>query len=136
MTAPAIHGDRDDVLWLSGLLEGEGTFDAHRGKYPRVRLGMTDRDVVGRAASLMDASIRLTIRPAPLTSTWHTEVSGAKAAAIMREVLPFMGARRSGRIAEVLATYGRHTGALPERGYAPGPELTRPLGVAKPATAA
>jgi len=131
---PAIHGDRDDLLWLSGLLEGEGSFDLHRGKYPRIRLGMTDRDIVGRAASLMDATIRLSLHAPPEKATWHTEISGARAAEIMRAILPFMGARRSQRIADVLGAYALGTNAV--RGAsAPGPKLARPLGVAKPATA-
>lgn len=130
----AIHGDRDDLLWLAGLLEGEGAFDLHRGRYPRIRLGMTDRDTVGRAASLMDSKIRLTLRPTPNKPTWHAEISGEKAAAIMREILPFMGARRSQKIAEILsgvafAGSDRATGA-------PGPKVTRPAGITKPPTAA
>lgn len=93
---------RDDVLWLSGLLEGEGSFDLHRGRYPRVRVGMADRDVVGRAATLMGVGVRLSIRPRPYKALWHAEVSGRKAVAVMRAVLPHMGARRSARIAECL----------------------------------
>lgn len=128
-----IHGDRDDLLWLSGLLEGEGSFDLHRGKYPRIRLGMTDRDVVGRAASLMDAKIRLSLHPAPAKPTWHTEVSGDRAAAIMRAILPFMGARRSAKIATILAAQAYRTGASSTS--LPGPRVSRPAGVAKPITA-
>jgi len=133
-----IHGTRDDVLWLAGLLEGEGTFDAHRGKYPRIRLAMTDRDIVGRAASLMDAKIRLSLHPAPAQPTWHTEISGERAAAIMREILPFMGTRRSGRIASVLGTHHFRQKAVQEKGTGstPGPRLARPLGLAKPVSAA
>lgn len=134
MTAPAIHGDRDDLLWLAGLLEGEGTFDAHRGRYPRVRLAMTDRDVVGRAASLMDTTIRLSLKEAPASPTWHAECSGDKAAAIMEAILPFMGTRRSQRIAEVLSTSAYYKGH--DRKSLPGPSVTRPAGIAKPATAA
>ncbi|WIC90184.1 LAGLIDADG endonuclease [Arthrobacter phage VroomVroom] len=131
---PAIHGDRDDLLWLAGLLEGEGSFDAHRGKYPRVRLAMTDRDVVGRAASLMDTKLRLSLHPAPNKATWHSEISGARAAAIMREILPFMGARRSQRIADVLGSthFGPDTS---KNASTPGPQVTRPAGIAKPETA-
>ncbi|UVK59046.1 LAGLIDADG endonuclease [Microbacterium phage Cen1621] len=130
----AVHGTRDDLLWLAGLLEGEGTFDLQRGIYPRIRLAMTDRDIVGRAASLMDTGIRLQHRPAPASSTWHAEVQGPRAAAIMRELLPFMGARRSQRIADVLGVdVFRRT---PGKRSMPGPALGRPLGVAKPATAA
>jgi hypothetical protein len=135
VTPVAIHGSRDDLLWLAGLLEGEGSFDAHRGKYPRIRLGMTDRDVVGRAASLMDASIRLSLRPAPNQPTWHTEISGARAAAIMAEILPFMGSRRSGKIASVLAAY-RWPSEASKSASCPGPALTRPAGIAKPLSAA
>lgn len=131
-----IHGDRDDLLWLSGLLEGEGAFDLHRGRYPRIRLAMTDRDIVGRAASLMDSKIRLSLHPAPYKPTWHTEISGRRAAQIMCEILPHMGARRSQRIAEILGGF-----ALPGDRYAkgaaiPGPRLTRPAGISKPETAA
>ncbi len=79
-----IHGDREDLVWLAGLLEGEGTFDLHRGRYARIRLGMTDRDVVGRAATIMGSRIRLSLRAAPAQPTWHTEISGERAAAIMR----------------------------------------------------
>ncbi|WNN93677.1 LAGLIDADG endonuclease [Arthrobacter phage CallinAllBarbz] len=126
-----IHGTRDDLLWLAGLLEGEGTFDSHRGKYPRLRLAMTDRDVVGRAATLMGTSIRLTLNKAPAQPTWHTEVSGEKAAEIMREILPFMGTRRSQRIATVLATHAFRDKALAERKQRPGPAVSRPAGVLK-----
>ena len=134
MNPVAVHGSRDDLLWLAGLLEGEGSFDAHRGKYPRIRLGMTDRDVVGRAASLMDASIRLSLRPAPNQPTWHTEISGVRAAAIMAEILPHMGSRRSGKIASVLSAYRWPTEAS-KSASCPGPALTRPAGIPKPITA-
>lgn len=127
----ALHGTRDDLLWLAGLLEGEGSFDAQRGKYPRVRVGMTDRDVVGRAATLMGTSIRLSLRRAPASPTWHAEVQGPRAAEIMREVLPFMGTRRSQRIAEVLAVHEARVGELGDRSSVPGPAVGRPAGVLK-----
>ena len=119
------EADRDDIIWLAGLLEGEGTFDLHRGKYPRVRLSMTDRDVVGRAATLFGSSIRLTLKR-DVKATWHAEVSGPRAAEIMRAILPHMGARRSSKIAEIL---GKYVLARSESGSAPGPKLTRPPGL-------
>lgn len=118
---------RDELLWLAGLLEGEGSFDAHRGKYPRVRLAMTDRDVVGRAASLMGTEFRLALHPAPAKATWHSEVSGEKAAEIMRAILPFMGTRRSQRIADVL---GVHHFRSATGTSTPGPRVGRPAGIA------
>jgi hypothetical protein len=131
-----IHGDRDDLLWLAGLLEGEGSFDAHRGRYPRIRLAMTDRDVVGRAASLMDAKIRLALHPLPAKATWHTEISGVRAAEIMRQILPHMGARRSAKIAEVLGVVAFPANVEATKSSTPGPRVTRPAGITKPATAA
>lgn len=132
----AIHGTRDDAIWLAGLCEGEATFDLHKGKYPRIRIEMVDRDVVGRAANLMDTGIRLSLHPAPAKPTFHAEVSGQRAADIMEELLPFMGARRSGRIAEVLARYRFAKPELAGKKCTPGPKLARPLGITKPSTAA
>jgi hypothetical protein len=130
-----IHGTQADLIWLAGLLEGEGTFDSHRGKYPRVRLAMTDRDVVGRAASLMDTGIRLSLHRAPNQPTWHAEISGARAAEIMTALLPYMGNRRSGKIASILGAYEFETKGA-DRKSLPGPKVARPMGIAKPATAA
>lgn len=125
-----IHGDREDLVWLAGLLEGEGTFDLHRGKYPRIRLAMTDRDVVGRAASLMGTSIRLSIRTDGHKATFHTETSGKKAVAIMEALLPYMGARRTSKIAEILGRRASLDGVT-ARAF-PAPALTRPPGFATP----
>lgn len=115
---------RDDLVWLAGLLEGEGTFDLHRGRYPRIRLGMTDRDVVGRAATLLGSRVRVSLRAAPMTATWHTEVSGTRAAALMELLLPLMGARRSSRIATILGHY--RLGGDWQHAAMPGPRITRP----------
>lgn len=126
-----IYGSHDDLVWLAGLLEGEGTFDLHRGRYPRIRLGMTDRDVVGRAATLMGSRIRMVYRTDGHLATFHTELSGDRAAAIMERLLPFMGARRSAKIAEILGQYARRRGVT--RPTIPGPTLTRPPGLPRSA---
>lgn len=125
--------NRDDVIWLSGILEGEGCFDSHRGRYPRIRVGMIDRDVVGRVATLFGSSIRLTLRSAPNSPIWHAEVQGPRAAAVMRAVLPFMGARRSAKIAEILAEDARRRSSAPQYSAAYGRALTRPPGLLSPA---
>lgn len=114
--------NRDDLIWLAGLLEGEGTFDLHRGRYPRIRVGMSDRDVIGRAATLMGARVRLSLKPAPNAAMWHAEVSGTRALALMMDLLPHMGARRSAKIASVIG----HATLAPGSNGAPGPKITRP----------
>lgn len=122
---------REDLLWLAGLLEGEGSFDLHRGAYPRVRLGMTDRDVVGRAATVMGTKVRTSLRPAPWTATFHTELSGARAAELLDELLPLMGARRSSKIATIL---GHYRLANSDRSSMAGPRAHRPPAIAVPAS--
>jgi hypothetical protein len=117
--------DERDVIWLAGLAEGEATFDLHRGKYPRVRVGMTDRDVVGRAATLMGSRVTMRLHPAPNQATWHAEVSGEKAIAVMTALLPHMGSRRSGAIATVLGHSGR-TITKPKPQRPPGLPLPAP----------
>jgi hypothetical protein len=121
-----IYGDHDDLLWLAGLCEGEATFDLHRGRYPRIRIGMTDRDTIGRAATIMGTQVRLSLHGAPAQATWHTEVSGARAAEIMLDLLPHMGSRRSGKIATVLghAALGKRRSAS-----MPGPRIGAPPGI-------
>lgn len=123
---------REDAVWLAGLLEGEGTFDLHRRKYPRVRVGMSDRDVVGRAATLMGAQVRLSLKPYPNSAMFHAEISGTKAVAVMEEVLPHMGARRSAKIATVL---GWARLAANSNGQ-PGPKISRPPATPMPAEVA
>ena len=121
--------NRENVIWLAGLLEGEGTFDLHRGKYPRVRVAMTDRDVVGRAATLIGSRVRLSLKPAPYKASWHAEVTGQKAVAVMEAVLPFMGARRSAKIAAILGAAELGVTTTPKRqtvASAPGPKVVRP----------
>ncbi|WP_036959174.1 hypothetical protein [Promicromonospora kroppenstedtii] len=120
---------REDAIWLAGLLEGEGTFDLHRKKYPRVRVGMSDRDVVGRAATLMGAQVRLSLKPYPNAAMFHAEVSGTKAVAVMEAVLQHMGARRSAKIATVLGWARLATDAS----GAPGPKISRPPATPMPA---
>jgi len=47
--------DEQDLYWLAGLLEGEGSFlkpAPCEPKHPRVALCMTDFDIVMRAANL------------------------------------------------------------------------------------
>lgn len=123
---------REDAIWLAGLLEGEGTFDLHRKKYPRVRVGMSDRDVVGRAATLMGAQVRLSLKPYPNAAMFHAEVSGTKAVAVMEAVLAHMGARRSAKIATVL---GWARLAASSNGV-PGPKISRPPATPMPSAVA
>jgi hypothetical protein len=119
------QASRDDVIWLAGLAEGEACFDLHRGRYPRVRVGMVDRDVVGRAATLMGVSVRMAFKQAPHKAMFHAEATGEKAEAVMRAILPHMGARRSAHIATVLGHAAKTTKAPVVLSRPPGLPLDR-----------
>jgi len=95
-----------EAAWLAGILEGEGYFKPS-GRSPEVSVEMTDQDVIERAATLMggcvkDRPIRGEHRPA-----WRVRVYGPRAIAVMIEVLPHMGSRRSARILDVIGDFYR-----------------------------
>ena len=102
------HIERDDLIWLAGLFEGEAWFGSSTTGNPRLSIECTDRDVAGRAAMMMGANLRARMprneRSAP---TYVAEISGDRAADLMETLLPFMGARRSSKIMEILYRHGR-----------------------------
>jgi hypothetical protein len=110
-----------DLIWLAALLEGEGALDVSKGKYPRVRVSMVDRDVITRAAQLMGCRVRLSLHDSPAQPTWHAEITGTRASAIMRAILPYMGNRRSQQIAKALAVEAFRP--VEHRSSLPGPLL-------------
>ncbi len=101
--------------WLAGLLDGEGCFDAPRNN-PRVRVKMADHDVVLRAAELMDAHVH--VEPGRLPhhrACMVAQAHGDKAIAVMRAVLPHLGARRTEKVTGIITAHG----SRPARGEAP-----------------
>ena len=95
--------DRADAAWLAGLLDGEGCFDAPRSN-PRIRVKMSDHDVVLRAANLMGASTYYENIPGR-KSLLVAQITGARAVEVMREILPQLGSRRSQKVSDLILTY-------------------------------
>jgi hypothetical protein len=109
---PVIGSCRDecDVSWLSGLLEGEGTFGiaAHRAHtYPQVSVEMCSEDVVRRASRILGAVAVRERQPADerWSITHITRISGHQAAEWMRRLRGRMGARSSAAMDAALAGY-------------------------------
>lgn len=93
----------EDFYWLAGLLEANGAFGlTGKGRYPRIRLGSTDADVIRRAAALLGVACYSEVSPNRLPM-FRCELSGSRATRLLVELLPLMGARRSSKIAAVLA---------------------------------
>ena len=105
-----------DLAWLAGLLEGEGSFLKPPPSAPKlaiVRVAMTDRDVIDRAAHLMGVGvISLTPKNPRHKLVWIAQAKGTRARDLMLAIKPFMGERRSGQIDNALAsaTYRRGDG--------------------------
>jgi len=100
-----------EIVWLAGLLEGEGCFGVKKGTKGgsrpclRLQLQMSDRNVVERAAHFLEGNAK-TCSPRKKHPEWSimhfVEVNGAKAERAMAWILPYMGERRTQRITESL----------------------------------
>ena len=98
-----------DAAWLAGLLEGEGYFQITKPRHHHptqivIRLSMTDKDVVEKAAKLLNnvpinekakTTERKTIYAISLTKRDEVEK-------VLLQILPHMGSRRTQRINECL----------------------------------
>jgi len=106
--------DESDLAWLAGLLEGEGSFmkgPPSESNLPRMRVQMTDADVIERAAHLMGVSA-VSVKAAQVgwKDSFVAQVKGAGAVSLMRLLQPRMGQRRRGQIDAALEGYN------PDRG--------------------
>lgn len=89
-----------DIRWLSGLLEGEGSF-FFRVRAPRLSVGMKDRDVVARAAKLLGGGLWGPFK----NGMYQTAVVSVVAAGWMMTLYGLMGERRRGQIRRTLARW-------------------------------
>ena len=89
-----------EVAWLAGLLEGEGCFHLRKeDDRPLIKLNMTDRDVIERAARLMGATYSFRPRAEPHhKDQFVIYLTGPRAQAVMDRVRPYMCARRTAAI--------------------------------------
>lgn len=102
-----MYSERDDFMWLVGILEGEGCFTLMKVKnntYPRIQLVSTDRDIIARAFSIFGCGSVSQRNPAKshYKIVHHITVSGVQAKEWMERLLPHMGERRQVRIQECL----------------------------------
>ena len=101
-----------DFAWLSGLLEGEGSFYTRTpiqgkvGARPEISIGMTDKDVLERAAPLMAGKVY-----GPYTAggrkkpIWYVKKTGIGALSLMVSLFATMGERRQAQIQKALSTW-------------------------------
>lgn len=94
------------AAWLAGILDGEGCLDFTRNS-PRVRVKMTDHDLIIRVATLIGGSIHHEApRQAHHKPCLVTQVHGDTAVAVLRSVLPFLSSRRTARATDLIVAHG------------------------------
>lgn len=109
--------ERDRLFWLVGLLEGEGSFlvgppsDPTR---PRISIQMTDEDVIQQVAKLFGRTYYKCGNRSPNSwkDSYAVKVRGAKAVEIMRQIRPYMSARRKAQIDRALTCWPDKEGTL------------------------
>lgn len=100
----------DDLNWLAGLLEGEGSFMAgppSAPNRPSISVHMTDEDVIRRVATLFDIGFVQIIKGkrAHHKTSYAVRLRGARAVELMKLLEPLMGIRRQDQIKRVVSSY-------------------------------
>src|SRR5258706_869915 len=101
-----------EIVWLAGLLEGEGCFLFNRDvRYPKIKLKMVDEDIVHRAADLFGKLggkrpvVHAEMRDFSRQQIYRIELSGKYAKNIMLHIVKYMGFRRRKKIWQILNEY-------------------------------
>jgi hypothetical protein len=120
--------DEQEFHWLSGILEGEGTFGAAPPSTPGIpfiRVVMTDRDVVDRVAKLWArALIALPARKERYKTPYATVLKGSSAVGLMTTLRPYMGRVRQEQIDRAVRSF--HGRAPGRRSRSPVNEFAHP----------
>lgn len=97
--------NREEVIWLAGLLEGEGCFSIarqHGNLKVGIVIGMTDYDVILRVSQLFNKN-RISSKTLKSGKVYYTaQIWGIDAIDIMKLLQPHMFGRRSAKIQEIL----------------------------------
>ena len=97
------------LYWLAGILEGEGTFmrgTPSNPNSPIARICMTDRDIVTRAARLLDRAVTpVRAREAHYKPPYITQIKGLEGVGLMRAMRPVLGPDRQRQIDRVVESW-------------------------------
>lgn len=78
-----------------------------RYRYPIVKVGSTDRDIIDRVTTLLNVRVPEfhRRRREHWKDQWVVVLLGQPAVDVMRQVLPHMGERRSAKIREIISAW-------------------------------
>lgn len=95
---------RENLAWVAGALEGEGSFLLRQGRRPEVRAGMSDEDIIRRLHDVTGVGgvygpFKKTHNGKQCKDSWVFSVQNqGEAYALMVALYPWMGKRRQDQI--------------------------------------
>lgn len=101
---------QSELIWLAGLLEGDGSFYASFEKAPIFEVGLmsVDKDVISKASRIVGAKYyKLLSKKANHKDIYSLRVRGNRAVELSELLLPFMGLRRRKKISENLEMFAQ-----------------------------
>src|SRR5438876_5445144 len=103
-----------DIIWLAGLLEGEGCFDFIR--CPRITINMTDLDIIERVRKIYKTNNKITIiGRGHYKTAYYLNISGDLSIQWMMTIYVLMGIRRQAQIREVIIKWKEMSGHVTEK---------------------
>ncbi len=103
----------NQINWIAGILEGEGCFITLDLKYPAIKIGMTDLDVIERVRLIMDKTRTIGKNSRKENKShwkdfYHITVYGDMAIQWMMTIYPLMSIRRKAKIREIIDIWKNH----------------------------
>lgn len=96
---------KSDLMWLAGLIEGDGCFHLSKSGKPAIFVEMTDKDVIERVGKIWHAEVYVN-KPekSHYKPSYRSSVFNNKAKSFMMALKPYMSSRRQSKIAEIIQT--------------------------------
>lgn len=100
----------NELNWIAGLLEGEGSFIFLNGRRARISCGMTDLDVLEKLQTICGGSIckQRYKRKEYYKDVWVWYLESFKAVELMKDLKPLMGSRRQQKIQDVVDGFEKY----------------------------
>jgi len=109
-----------NIAWVAGLVEGEGNIGAIKS-CPRIKVVMTDQDVIQKLATFWKHEHRLATSRPGHKQAYTTGIYGTKAAQWLMTLYPFLGQRRRAAAKQALHQWRSRAPRIktchPERRY-------------------
>ena len=99
-----------DIIWLGGLLEGEGYFGLQDKKYPIISVNMTAEDTINKVSDMWNR------RVLHHGNIWRTQICGPYAIQWMMTLFPFLGRCRKDVIIDIVKFWKEYSYSRASKG--------------------